>query len=233
MAVSVYLDFIAPNSIPNLTKLHIYEATVKDGPFTEIEAVTPVGAMGNYITSYTTDKAASASNWFAIAWEDSKGALTDLSGGMQGGASTLVYTVTQRVLLRDPSLSEEIVVQEAEAAISDYYGVTDPYSIDPATVPPNVMSGLTYYTMARCYVSSVVTSTATTGGKWVAGLVSLDTSSSSKTSAWDNIENLLKLANRELGKSYSMIFLLKEIEVAGGYKQVVAADISRSIIEVQ
>lgn len=232
---SVFLDFVPPNDIPNLVSLYILEATTKDGPFNEIEEVTEIGTSGNYITTYTTENATSKTNWFAIFWEDDKGAQTPYSAAVQGGTRTLVAEIVSRVLLRDPSINEAIATQEAEAAISDYYGVLDPYSIDPETVPPNVISGMTYYTMARCYISSAVsTSTAATaGGKWVAGLVSLDTSSSSKaTSIWDNIENLLRVANRELGRSYSIVALMEEITVAGGYRRVVGADLSRLIIEV-
>lgn len=235
MAVSVYLDFIPPNQIPNLAKLHIFESADQNGTFDEIEVVTPVGSTGNYITSYTTDKATSASNWFTIQWEDDKGALTDMSDPVQGGTRTLVYEIVQRVLLREPNLSEEIVVQEAEAAISDYYGVIDPYSIDPSTVSPKILSGLTNLTLARTYISRTISATATEGTKWVAGLVSLDTTSGSSKSAdpVDRVKALLALANHDLGRNYTVIMLLEEIEVAGGYQQVVAQDLSRSIIEVQ
>jgi hypothetical protein len=234
MAASVYLDFIAPNEIPDLVALHIFEAANSAGPFNEIEVVTAIGTQGSYITSYTTDKALATTDWFTIQWRNSKGALTDMSMPVQGGSQSLVAEIVSRALLRDPSLNEAIVAQEAEIAVSEYYGTQDPLSIPVQGVPLKTLSGLTYFTMARSYVAKASSTTTTAGGKWVAGLVSLDTSSSSKTTnAWDNIEALLRIANRELGRSYSVILLLEEIEVAGRYKQLVAADLSRNIIEVQ
>jgi hypothetical protein len=229
---SVPLDFLPPTA-SDIVALLIYEGPAVEGPFQQIERVTAVGTYPNYITRYTTDAAANASNWFAIAWENADGLITPLSASLQGGSTTLVQTLIDRVLLRDPSLNEVIVAQEAEAAISEFFMVDDPYTVDPK-VAPRILSGLTYFTMARAYVAKASTTAATAGGKWVAGLVSLDTSSSSKTTnVWDNIEALLRIANRELGRSYSVILLLEEIEVAGRYKQLVAADLSRNIIEVQ
>lgn len=234
MAASVFLDFIAPNEIPDLVSLHIFESSVPEGPFNEIEEVTAIGAQGSYITSYTTDMAVAVTDWFTIQWENSKGALTDMSAPVQGGAQSLVAEIVSRVLLRDSSLNEAIVAQEAEVAVSEFFKTQDPLSIPLQGVPLKTLSGLTYYTMARSYISKAVEVTSVSGGKWIAGLVSLDTSSSStKTSYWDNIAQLLKAANLELGRSYSVILLLKEIQVAGGYSQIVAEDLSRTIIEVQ
>lgn len=231
MPASVYLDFVAPNEIPNLTKLHIYEAAAKDGPYSEIEVVTPVGTQGAYISSYTTNLATSVTDWFAVQWEDSKGALTALSDGVKGGTQSLVAEIVSRMLLRDSSLNEQIAVQEAEAAVSDYYSVVDPYTVDPSGVSAKILSGLTNLALARTYITKAITSSSK--NKWVAGLVSLDTSSGSTVDA-NTVEALLKMANNDLGVNFSAILLIEEIEVAGGYtQQIVAADLSRSIIEVQ
>lgn len=232
MPVSVALEFIPPDE-PDLLALHVYESSAMDGPFVEIDVTQAIGAYPNYVTRYTTQSALAITDWFAIAWENTANVVGELSASMQGGTSTLVSEIVNRVMLRDPMLNPIIVGQEAEIAVAEFFGTTDPLSIDPDAASPQVMGGLTYYTMARSYTSSAVSSSTTEGGKWVAGLVSLDTSSaSSKSSVWDNIENLLRIANRELGKSYSLKLLLAEIEVAGGYRQIVAADLSRTIIEV-
>jgi hypothetical protein len=230
--VSVALEFIPPDE-PDLFALHVYEAATVNGPFTEIDVTQSIGSFPNYITRYTTQSALAVTDWFAIAWENLTHVVGELSAAMQGGTSTLVSEVVNRVMLRDPSLNQIIVSQEAEIAVAEIFGTNDPVSLDPDEATLQQMSGLTYYTMARSYISSIVTTSRTAGGKWVAGLVSLDTSSASKsTSPWDTIEYMLRVANRELGKSYSMKLLLAEIEVAGGFKKIVAADLSRTIIEV-
>jgi hypothetical protein len=227
---SVFLDFIAPNGTPDLTKLHIFESPSKDGAYTLIETVTAIGTQGNYISSYTTDDATSATDWFVIQWEDSKGAKTPFSAAVQGGTRSLVSEIVARMLLRDSALNEAIAVQEAEAAVSDYFNILDPYSIDPSTVSPRILSGLMNLALARTYISRVITTSDKS--KWVAGLVSLDTSSGQGLTA-ASVKALIDLANRDLGRSFSIKLLLEEIEVAGGFRQIVGWDITRSIIEVQ
>jgi len=220
MAVSVALEFIPPDE-PDLLALHVYESPAPDGNFIEIDVTQAIGSFPNWITRYTTDNATVVTDWFAIAWENQANALGDLSAPMQGGTTSLVSEIVNRVMLRDPTLNPIIVGQEAETAISEYYNVTDPYSIDLATVTPRQMSGLTYYTMARCYIIRVSTMASTgAANKWTTGLVSMDSSVTAKsaTAPWDNIENLMKLANIELGRNYSVILLAEEIGVAGGYK---------------
>lgn len=232
---SVPLDFIPPSD-PNIAALRIYEAPAQSGPFTMIERTTLIGTAPNYITRYTTDLAVSSTGWFAIAWEDDSGLVGEMSQAIQGGTSTLVQRLIDRVALRDASLDERIVAQEAEAVISDYFGVLDPYTIDPATVSPKIMSGLTMLAMARSMIARTLTTTASSADKWTAGIVSMDksTSSGSSSNVADTIEKLLDLANKQLGRNYSVILLMEEIAVADGrYAQLVAADLSRSIIEVQ
>lgn len=230
MPVPVFIDFIAPNEMPNLVKLHIFEAAAKTGPFTEIETLTSIGVQGSYISSYTTALATSKTDWFAIQWEDDKGALTPMSAAVQGGIRSLVAEITSRIMLRDSSVNEEVAVQEAEAVVADYFGVLDPYSVDPATVSPKIKSGLSNLALARSYITKAITSSQS--NKWVAGLVSLD-SSSGKGVTTDVVKSLIELANYDLGRNFSIVLMLKELEVAGGNKQIVAADLSRSIIEVQ
>jgi hypothetical protein len=229
MPATVRLDFIRPD-IPGLVALHIYEASAPDGTFTEIERVTAIGTYPNYISEYTTTAASSVDDYFTTAWEHAGGSVTPQSAPVKGNTTALVVQIVNRMMLRDPSLDEVIAGQEAEAAISDYYNVLDPYSVDPTTVSPQKMSGLTNLALARAYLSRTITSSQ--ANKWAAGIVSMDTSSGSSQST-DTIKKLIDLANYDLGLNYSIVLLMQEVEVAGGYKRLVAADLSRSIIEVQ
>lgn len=215
MAVSVYLDFVPPNHIPNMTSLHIFESAAKTGPFQEIEEVTAVGTQGSYITSYTTDKATSASDWFAIQWEDGKGALTDMSSPVKGGTQTVVGEVVTRVMQRDPFANEEVVTQEAEAIICKYFGVTDPY--DPALVATyQELNGLTYLTLAFTYLSTSVTQGAGAVESATVGLVTLRSGTSTATKTVD-IGQLLELAANYLGVGGSRVMQIEEIlHVYGG-----------------
>lgn len=242
MSVSVTLEFIPPDE-PDLKALHIYEAPAVDGTYVSIDETESIGTYPNWITRYTTDQAGVLDHWFAIAWENTAGVEGELSAPMQGGSTSLVSEISNRVLLRDPTLNKIIVGQEAESAISIYYNTSDPYSIPVDSVSPLVMSGLTYLTMARCYIVRVSTQASSgAANKWTTGLVSMDTSVSSASVAapWDNIENLMKLANIELGRNYSVILLAEEIGVAGGYKiskgklttSLMGIDLSRGAVMV-
>ena len=230
---SVALRFSPPNA-ENVTKLHIWEASTADGPFTEIEVVTSVGSYPDYIDNYTTDLAASITDYFAIQWEDSKGAKSDLSAPMKGNTTSLVGVVVERMMLRDPALTEIIAVQEAEAAVADYYHTIDVYSIDASLVSPKVISGLTNLALARSYITAQITNSATAGSKWTAGIVSMDSSSSStSTKSIDAIKALIDLANKDLGLRYSVVLLMEEISVGDGVKQLQGMDLSRLIYEIQ
>lgn len=224
---SVPLKFIPPDE-PGWTTLHILESPTQLGTYTEIESV-PSGTP-NYIDSYTTDQATAVDNWFAIFWTDAKGAKTETSAGVQGGTETLVGVLVQRMLLRDPTINENIAAQEAEAAISSYFVVDDPSTIDASTVNPKILQGLTLLAMAWGY--TVTQATSGTVQKFTAGLVSLDTgSTATKTTA--NIDQLLKLANNLLGRNFSMIMRLKEITVAGVTTSLISTvDLSRTMIEI-
>jgi hypothetical protein len=149
---------------------------------------------------------------------------------VQGGTSSVVAQVVDRMMLRDPTLNENIAVQEAEAVISFYFNVLDPYTVDPATVTPSQLSGLTMLALARCYVVNMLTVGQTQS--YTAGLIQQNTGSVTKQQG--NIDGLITMANRLLGISTSFVALIEEIAVAGGdYKKLVAVDLSRTIIEVQ
>jgi hypothetical protein len=230
MPVPVFLDFIPPNDIPDLTELHILEGPTVSGPFSEIEVVTSIGTAGNYISSHTTPNALSNTDWFVIQWKNAAGVFTPTSAAVKGGTRSLVAEIVSRAMLRDATINEEVAVQEAEAAISDYYNTIDPYSINVLTVSPKIKSGLTNLTLARSYITKAITTS--NKNKWVAGLVSLDNSSGSAGISTQTVQALIDLANKDLGRSLSFKLLLEEVEVAGGFKQIVAADLSRTIIEI-
>jgi hypothetical protein len=232
MPASVFLNFTPPDR-EDLTKLHIFESPNATGPWTNIETVTAVGTYPNYISSYTTNLAASALSWFSIQWEDSKGAKTDQSNSIRGGTETLVGEIVDRVLVRDGTLDEQVVLAETEAIIERYFG-TDPYTIDPSTVGYATKNSLAKIVQAKSMYSTLITS-ATTGDSWTAGLVSMKSSSgsSSGTNALAVIDALMKEAARELGLGVSIVAQMANLQIAGGFSQIVSADISRLMIEVE
>src|SRR5262245_46554390 len=125
---SVRLDFTPP-MLPDVTELHIEEAPTQDGTFAEIEVVTAVGTYPNYISNYTTTFATDNNYWFRIRWETSQGVSTPYSLALQGGTKTLVQEIVDRTLLRNPTLNEIIVTQEAQAVISESFPGQDPNTI--------------------------------------------------------------------------------------------------------
>jgi hypothetical protein len=222
---SVYLDLVPPNDIPDLTTLHIYEAVAFDGPFAEIEVVTPVGDQGSYLSEYTTELAASIDNWFSVQWEDANGALTEMSEAIQGSAASVIMQIVERVKLRLPSVNEQIAYQEAQAVVEEIMGVTNP---DPSTITYKKISGMTLFTLARILISDISFSAG--GESWTAGLVSMKAST---TAAKHDPDALLVIAARMLGISTSRIVQMCPPEIAGGLSQIVSADISRLQIEVE
>lgn len=232
MAVSVRIDF-APPQDDDIVALRVHEAAAVGGPYSQIERTTAIGTPPNYISRYTTDLAASKTDWFAIQWEYGSGVLGPMSSGVQGGSQSLVAQVVSRVMLRDPTVNENIAIQESESAVSSYFSTADPYSVDPSEASPTVKSGLTLLALALSQLYIVATSTGSVQ-KFTAGLVAMDKGSSSTSQRKvADIEALIKLANKMLGLNYSVIAQLEEIEVAGGYTQLVAVDLTRAIIEVQ
>lgn len=223
---SVFLDFVAPNDIPDLTSLHIYEGATPDGIFAEIEEVVAIGVQPNYISSYTTTYATNENGWFTIRWENSKGALTPYSDAVQGGTRSVVSEIVSRILLRDATISEQVAAEEAEAVVEQIYGLVNP---DPSTVTRRRMSGMTLLAMARIQLGSLAVTSS--GSQWTAGLVSMKSDNTSKN--LDNVKGLLIEASRMLGISMSVVAQMIPLEIAGGLSEIVSADISRLQIEVE
>jgi hypothetical protein len=235
---TVTLDFRPPTD-PDISVLHVYEAPTSDGPWDEIDTVTPVGTYPTYITRYTTQNASDPKNWFAIEWESTLGAKSGLSEPLQGGFDPLLSEIVNRVLLRDSSLDENIVAQEAEAVVEGFFPLEELSSIPANEATARQLSGFTLLTMARAYLSEILKQSAGVSGNvqsFTAGLVQISsgtTAGSGKTTSIDMIEKIIENANSLLGRSYSYIVLLEEIAVAGGYKQLdFSMDESRLIFEI-
>lgn len=201
---SIRLNFVKPET-ENLEKLLIYEAASKNGVYTLIETVTDIGTDPDYISFYTTDHATSITDWFAIEWEDDKGARSPRSNPIQGNTTTAVGELVKRMMLRDPSISEEIATQEAEILLSQYFQVDDPYTIDPATVSYVVWGGLTYLGLARTYVSEIITTSS--GSGYTAGIIAQQASDSTQT--LKNVKDLVDLGNKLLGINYSYVLQMQ------------------------
>lgn len=208
---SVPIDFLPPTQ-PDITKLHIQEAPDATGPWTDIETVTAVGTYPGYISRYTTDDAASSTDWFRIRWEDSKGALSDWSEPRQGGTENYVSVVISDILLRDPSLNENVVAQEVMAAIQRLFGVADPLSLPSDYGTLSQRLGLTYLIQGRSTVLSAISGGSSES--YTAGLVSQKSDSGSTAS-----EKLLRWlsdeANRLLGITNAYVMMLEDIDPTG------------------
>jgi hypothetical protein len=225
---SVHLTFEPPDA-QDIVALRIFEGPNKLATFSEIERLTTVGAYPTYLTEYTTNQASSSSDWFAIQWEDSKGALSDLSVPVQGSTSTPVGIIAERVTLRDSSLNDIVVVQEAEAALemflpagSDVYDATVELSY-------RQQRGLTNLTLAMCYLTEMAHTKAVS---WVAGIVSLKSSDVALQQRADSIKGLLQAANLDLGTTYGLVAHLEDVEIAGGASRPQTVDQTRLLVEL-
>lgn len=225
---AVHLEFLPPSD-EGMVTLHVEEAPTPTGTFTDIQDF-PAGTYPDYIREVDVTGATSATDWFRIRWQDGNGNYTPYSAPIQGGTTTIVAQVMDRVILRDPAVNPLIAGQEAEATVAEYFGVTDPYSVDPTKATPKILSGLTLLALARAYTLRLIQTTIT-GQKWAAGLVSMDAGTIS-TGGWTAIDKMIELANKELGRNYSRILLLEEVSVAGGLRQLKSLDVSRAMIEL-
>lgn len=222
----VPLNFTPPIE-PNIVALRIHESPVKDGPFVEVQRTELVGVYPDYITRFTAT-VNDASDWFAIQWEDADGNTGDLSVPVKGGTTTIIQELVDRMMLRSPGLDERIAAQEAEAAAQSFYGPTvDIYEIDVATVPYDILSGLTFLALARTKLFTHIVGEE--GEDYTAGLIS-----QKNTTKLDSrgISSMLALAARLLNLNYTVIMQMAETEVAGGYRQLRGIDLSRSIYEI-
>lgn len=222
---SVALRFGVPG-IEDLTSLHIFESIVADGPFLLIDTVTEIGFFPDYIDHYTTELANQIDNWFAIQWEDSRGAKTDISAAIKGGSETLVAQVVYRVRLLDPSMKEGIVIQNVEDVVGEFFNTNDPISILPSKASYKVKAGLTLLAIARYHLLTLSSSSSS----WTAGLVSMKASSSSQNIT--AVREMVKQAESLLGIGYARIAQMIVPDVNQGLSEIMCTDISRLLIEV-
>lgn len=229
---TVILDFVPPEH-EGYTTLQVWESATEQtapGALAQSFAVDPV----NYPTRMTVTNAASATNWFSIRWLDAAGGATPYSDPIQGGTTTLVGILVNRIMLRVPSANENIILQTVEAVVAEVMGTSDPYSVDPATVSYRLMEGMTMFAMGRALMYEMAESSrSTTGSGWTAGLVAMKSDSGSSVEInRGTIDWFLKEAARLLGLSYSRIAYM-DIVINQGFSEIVTADISRLLIEVE
>lgn len=202
---SVRLDFIPPQEM-GIVKLEIWESPTKDGVYTKIEDVTEVGSYPTYITYYTTDNATAGDNFFRIRWEDSGGALSDFSEPVQGGQTSLVKTLVDRTLLRNPQLDERVVAQTAEFIIQVVMDTDNPY--DPTLSPtPAQLEGMTLFCVGYSMMSS--TASSSSSESYTAGLISQKAETGGKTSTGQPWDVFLDQAGILLGFSKSFVMQMK------------------------
>lgn len=223
MPVAVHLEFTPPVE-EDITSLHIFEAPASTGPFLEIEQVTAIGTFPDYIDHYTTTLANSLTDWFSIQWKDSKGALTPLSASVQGGTTSLVGKLIQRVLQRDSGLDPDVVKQEAEGAI-EWYFHKDPYD-NLLTASYRQLNGLTYLILARANLIEILSSQG--GGGYTAGMVT--EREGTTTSSMKSVNDLIKLANQMLNINTSVVMQLEELQLPSGSRS--RYDASRGVIDI-
>lgn len=208
---TVAIDFTPPD-ISGMVALRIYEAATKEGVYAQIERITAIGFYPTYITRYTSTMALSSTDWFKIAWEDAGGDISIMSQPVQGGTTTLVSTLVNRVMLRDPNLAEQVVAQVAEAVVSLVMHTPDPYDVT-LTATYAQLEGMTLLILARSNMHMIMQS-ASSSDSYTAGLIAIKNSSSTKTSAGtDLIEWLIDQANLLLGLNYSAVMLMTDISI--------------------
>jgi hypothetical protein len=214
---SIRIDFNPPRD-RGFEELKIWQSTTATGPWQLIETVTEIGAYPDYISDYTTDQAGDNAAYLAVEWVDDKGASTDLSNPLQVGTEKLVGEIVNRVMQRDSTLDENVIFQETEAVVEDYFDV-DPYSLDVSYANYKTITGLTYLVLARSLITTQITQAAAANFDSVTlGLVSIksgSTSSQQQTNLRNYLDQLLELANTNLGINTSVILQMEAIQVGG------------------
>lgn len=214
MPVPVTLDFTPPSD-PDIVALRIYESTTQNGTFVQIERTMAVNTAPDYISHYTTALATTKTDWFAIAWENAAGEVSDLSISIQGGTTTLVGEIVKRVLERNDLLDEKVVTQEAEAAIQSVLNV-DPY-VSAVGYDYMTLVGLTYLVLARGVIASAViesSSGSSTVSSATLGLVSFRNEAGTASAiqkAQTDTQSLIDLANQYLGITTSFVMQLQDV----------------------
>lgn len=227
MPAVVRLDIVPPET-DDYTQLLVYESATQAGaPGALISTVAITSAA---YPTYVVVNATAENYWFSIKYVNAQGAPGPYSDPVQGGTYTLLATLVTRVMQRDLTIDENIVVQEAEAIIEEFFPTLKVWAVTPGQATLRQISGMTLLLLARIYLMNFLTE-ASTDDSFTAGLVSLKSTSATKRDL-ASIKEIIALANSYLGLHYSVKLLLKEIEVGGGYKQLQGVDMTRLIYEV-
>lgn len=209
MSVSIPLVFMPPEE-DNIVRLHVFEGATASGPFVEIDATTQIGTWPNYIDHYTTALASAIDSWFAIQWEDDKGALSVMSPPVKGGVETIVLTIMDRMIQRDTSLDRVIALHEAEGA-AEWYFNADPYDKTVADIVApktyRVLNGLTYLALARSYILQAAIHDRVDQG--TIGVLSFRTQSGVRSGV--DVKQLVDLANELLELNISTVLQLCDV----------------------
>jgi hypothetical protein len=224
---------ISPYEAPGAASVQVYESATVDGPFVLVDTLA-AGVYPDYVTRIDTNLATNDADWFAVQWLAADGAeLTPLSPPIRAQAYSFVQMVADRVRQRDPSLNEDVVIQEAEGAIERYLG-KNPYAADfyldlLVGTRYNVLNGLVYLTMARSMLDRLIKTSNVT--KATIGVVSMQ--SGDTTTSVKNIEALIGMANDLLGLTYSLVMVLEDIEIGNSVRGVMWRDQSRLVLETE
>lgn len=226
---SVRIDFEQPTD-EGLVALRIFEAPAANGPFTQIQRVTVIGAYPEYISYFTTAAAVNPNAWFTIQWEDAGGALSAMSNPFQGGTTSLIGDLVERVRQRDPSIKEVIARQEVEALLEAYFN-KDPYTVTLDGNPRKyrILNGVTLMALARSYIS-----TFSTGGeydKWTAGLVSVQSGKNASISFRD-VARLFQEGIGLMGYNRATVARMVGLPIAGGVSERISEDTTRLLLSV-
>lgn len=203
---SVPLEFTAPAQ-DNLVALRIYEAASALGPFVQIERVTAIGTYPNWITNYNSANGSGGEQWYTIAWEDEDGGLSEQSNPVKIGTQTVPGEIADRVTQRDSTLNRTVAVQEAEAALNQYFGV-DPYTLTLADVTYRQLRGFTNYVLAVMLLQRIVQGGGT-ADQITVGLVTLKSSTGGGTLSVREAQNLINQASNDLGFNTGLILRLE------------------------
>lgn len=226
---SVRIDFEQPTD-EGLVALRIFEAPAANGPFTQIQRVTAIGAYPEYISYFTTALAVNPNAWFTIQWEDAGGALSLMSNPFQGGTTSLIGDLVERVRQRDPSIREVIARQEIEALLEAYFN-KNPYTVTLDGNPRKyrILNGVTLMALARSYIS-----TFSTGGeyeKWTAGLVSVQNGKNASISFKD-VARLFQEGIGLMGYNSAIVARMVGLPIAGGVSERISEDTTRLLLSV-
>ena len=134
------------------------------------------------------------------------------------------------MILRNPSLNEIIVTQEAQAVVSQVFSTQDPNSMQVEDATYVQLRGMVNMTLARSLIATFLASGGSVA-KYTAGLVSLQ-SGTTGTDPTKAIEALLASANNDLNLNYSVILLMSEID-CGVKQERIAIDLTRTTIDYE